>query len=136
MKMILFAIAATGFLSPLLPAESVEKKPSIRNVSPDQAEKLVKEVPGLIILDVRTPEEFEQGHIKGAVNIDFFDSDFEKKARILDPTKPVLVHCASGNRSSQAVDMLRQFRRTPAIYHLKDGFTAWKTAKKPVDVGK
>ena len=114
-------------------ASAPEKKAAVQNVSPDEAEKLIKDVPGLIVLDVRTPEEFKDGHIKGAKNIDFFDSNFEKQVAALDHTKPVLVHCAVGGRSGQALGQMKNWPKFPAVYHLKDGFNGWTAAKKPVE---
>lgn len=135
MKKLMILIAAGGFLSPQLSADTPPEAVAIRNLSPDQAEKLIQESPepGLIIVDVRTSEEFEQGHIKGAVNIDFFDPDFEKKVKTLDRKKAIMLHCASGHRSAQAVDLLRNSKAFPQIYHLKDGFSGWKAAKKSVE---
>lgn len=106
---------------------------SVQIVSPADAEKLMKDVPGLIVLDVRTPDEFAAGHIKGARNIDFFGSDFEKQVAALDATKPVLIHCASGNRSSQALDQIKDSAKFPTVYHLKVGFSGWKAAGKPIE---
>ena len=141
MKWNLSLIAVAAFFSaPLLaddaksaaPAEA--KKPAaVENVSPDQAQKLMADPPRLIVIDVRTPDEFAEGHIKGAMNIDFFDSDFAKKMAALDPANPVLIHCAAGNRSSQAVNAIKDTAKFPAIYHLKAGFSGWKAAGKPVE---
>lgn len=105
----------------------------VRDVSPDEAEKLLKDVPGLIVVDVRTSAEFADGRIKGATNIDFFEDDFEKQMAALDPAKPVLIHCAGGNRSSQALKKLGGSMKFPAVYHLKSGFSGWKAAGKPVE---
>ena len=53
----------------------------------------------VVVLDVRTPKEFKEGHIPGATNIDFTTPDFEKRIGKLDKSKTYLVHCASGGRS-------------------------------------
>ncbi len=121
-------------LSPLL---AEEKKPapassSVKDVSPAEAEKLMKENPKLVVLDVRTPDEFTKGHIPGAKNIDFFEDDFAKKVGALDPATPLLVHCGSGKRSTQA---LAAFNDKKTVYHLNEGFGAWVKAGKPVEEG-
>ena len=117
---------------PAAPAEA--KKPAaVESVSPDQAAKLMAESPRLMVVDVRTPEEFAEGHIQGAKNIDFFGPDFAKKVAALDASNPVLIHCAAGNRSSQAVNAIKDTAKFPAIYHLKAGFSGWKAAGKPVE---
>lgn len=88
--------------------------------------------PAITILDIRTPEEFAEGHIKGAINIDFTGDDFEAKVSKLDPEKPYLMHCASGNRSGRALPVFEklQFNR---LYHLSAGFKGWVADGQPVE---
>ena len=117
---------------PATPAEE-KKLATVENVSPDQAEKLMAGSPRLIVIDVRTPDEFAEGHIKGAMNIDFFEPDFAKKVAALDAANPVMIHCAAGNRSSQALNAIKDTAKFPAIYHLKAGFSGWKAAGKPIE---
>ena len=126
---LVFAItfASAGFAGPAAAATTT------KNVSPDEAEALIKNSPKLVILDVRTPDEFAAGHIPGAKNVDFFGDDFEKQIAALDPAKPLLVHCAAGNRSAQAVAQIEALKKFAAIYHLKAGFRGWTAAKKPVE---
>jgi len=83
------------------------------------------------ILDVRTPEEFKEGHLKGAVNINFYDDDFAQQAAKLDKNKPVFVYCAMGGRSASAAGQMAKSGFT-SIFDLKGGITAWKKAGKPV----
>lgn len=58
------------------------------------------------ILDVRTPEEFADEHLPGAVNIDIHEEDFPERIRKLDRTRTYLVHCKSGGRSRAAVELM------------------------------
>ena len=53
------------------------------------------------LIDVRTPEEFKQGHIINAKNIDFFSQNFDVQFENLDKSKPVYIYCRSGNRSGK-----------------------------------
>src|ERR1035437_4405322 len=85
-----------------------------------------------VILDVRTVEEFQAGHIPGAVNLDVSASDFETKAALLDRSKIYLVHCASGVRSARACAKLNHLE-FPNLYNLPGGFRAWVKAAKPVE---
>ena len=78
-----------------------------------------------VLVDVRTAEEFEAGHIEGAINIDFYSEDFEQKIDELDPMVPVLVYCKAGGRSGQARDMMAS-KNFIEIYNLKDGFGNWE----------
>ncbi|KAB7745179.1 rhodanese-like domain-containing protein [Nostocoides sp. F2B08] len=83
--------------------------------------------PETVILDVRTPEEFAEGHIPGAVNIDVQAPDFASQVAALDPHVPYAVYCRSGNRSQVALDLMAQMGVTDA-YHLGGGVGAWQQA--------
>lgn len=77
------------------------------------------------LLDVRTQAEWNSGVIEGAVLINVFDSDFNKKIGDLDKSKPVYVYCKSGGRSSRAANSLSSNGFTN-VYNLIGGITAWK----------
>ena len=62
--------------------------------------------PQIQIVDARTPQEFREGHIPGAVNIDINDKDFIRNAGSLDKARPVAVYCRSGRRSKIAAEKL------------------------------
>lgn len=62
---------------------------------------------GPIIIDVRTPEEFNSGHLEGAVNLDVTDAGFDARIAALDPAASYIVYCRSGNRSAQAAARMR-----------------------------
>lgn len=62
---------------------------------------------GAVMIDVRTPEEFQQGHIAGAINIDFENQSFLTEVQKLDKAKEYFVYCRSGNRSGQAVKLMQ-----------------------------
>lgn len=87
--------------------------------------------PQVVILDVRTEKEYQEGHIDGAVLIDVKESDFIKKAEaILPKDKTIAVYCRSGRRSATAAGMLGE--RGYQVVNLKGGIMAWKDAQKPV----
>ena len=81
--------------------------------------------PDTVILDVRTPAEFAQGHLPGAVNIDVESPTFADEVDKLDKTVPYAVYCRSGNRSGVALDVMSGAGFTGA-YHLAGGITAWQ----------
>jgi len=81
------------------------------------------------ILDVRTPEEWEEGIIKGATKMNFFDKDFNSQLEKLDKTKPVYVYCKSGGRSGKAAKQLEKMGFT-SVYNLLGGMIAWEGAGK------
>jgi len=124
--------------APLLAADPAPSAPATapvaapKNISVDDAEKLLKSDPKIIVLDVRTPDEFKTGHIPGARNLDFFSDDFAKQIAALDKSKTYLVHCAAGGRSAKACKVIQQYE-LPSVYHLNEGFSAWQKAGKPVE---
>lgn len=61
-----------------------------------------------VLLDVRTPLEYNEGHIKGAINIDFQNPNFNSEIEKLDKNLPYFVYCRSGNRSTQAVNAMQK----------------------------
>lgn len=76
--------------------------------------------PDSILIDVRTPAEFEAGHLDGAINIDIQGRDFESNIQMLDKEKTYFVYCRSSARSGRAVKMLKQVGITQ-IFELKGG---------------
>lgn len=97
----------------------------------DAFEQRLNATPEKIILDVRTDEEYAQGKIKSATQIDYYQRDFKTEVAKLDKTKPVFVYCASGVRSNSAAKILRQQGFTE-IYDLKGGLNAWARSGKPL----
>ena len=91
----LFAIALVGCSSDTATIETVE---------PAAAAEVIESNPDAIVLDIRTPEEYAEGIIEGAVNIDFYAADFASQLDALDKDATYVVYCRSGNRSGQAMD--------------------------------
>jgi phage shock protein E len=90
--------------------------------------------PDTTIIDVRTPQEYAQGHLPGAVNIDIEGADFVQQVQALDPGAPYAVYCRSGNRSAAAIQTMNQLGFTGA-YHLGGGISAWSDAGGEVVTG-
>ena len=116
----------------LLVTPLVAADPAPKNVTVDEADKLLKSDPKIVVLDVRTPEEYKAGHIPGAKNIDFIGDDFAKQIAALDKSKIYVVHCAAGGRSAQACKVIEQVK-LPSVYHMNEGFKTWEKAGKPVE---
>jgi rhodanese-related sulfurtransferase len=126
MKFIKLAITVLFFTGSISVAKEPEK---IAPVKIEQAEKRLIE--GDQLLDVRTKEEWEEGHLKEATLITVTEPGFLEKAKAaLDPKKGVVVYCRSGKRSAMAVEQLRAAGFT--VYDLAGGITAWEAAGKPV----
>ncbi len=84
-----------------------------------------------IILDVRTSEEFQMGHIKNAHNIDFYSPDFVTKISQLDKNKTYFIYCHSGNRSGQTFSLMKKLGFT-TVYNLQYGINDWKQNNFPL----
>ncbi|MBL7877593.1 MAG: rhodanese-like domain-containing protein [Cyclobacteriaceae bacterium] len=121
-KLILFV--ALVFVSLLAQAQIVK-------LDPQNFEKKLQSLTNPVLVDVRTSIEFNQGHLKNAVLIDFNSADFKSRLSKLDKTKPVFVYCAVGGRSNAAVSILSEtgFKE---IYDLQGGISAWQRANKPI----
>ncbi|HAN71747.1 MAG TPA: rhodanese-like domain-containing protein [Actinobacteria bacterium] len=87
--------------------------------------------PGVQIIDVRSPEEFAEGHIEGAVNYNVEGSDFATQIAGLDPAATYAVYCRSGNRSQVAVDVMAK-AGIAGIFELQTGINDWAGAGQPV----
>ena len=104
----------------------------ISTISVDDAALITDNPPDdLVVLDVRTPEEFAEGHLDGAVLVDFYDADFADQLAALDTDVPYLVYCRSGNRSGQTLDVMEQLGFTSAV-DVDGGIVAWSSAGLPV----
>jgi len=112
-------------------AASSSEVSKVKTVNTDQFSQLLL-LDEVQLVDVRTAEEYQSGHIEGAVNIDVQQEDFKSKAGKLDKNKPVLVYCRSGKRSSNAGSILESmgFKR---IVNLDGGMLAWEEEEKPVE---
>jgi rhodanese-related sulfurtransferase len=84
-----------------------------------------------ILVDVRTESEFDDGHIKGAINIDYFSSTFSDEISELGLETPVLVYCKSGNRSGKAMKIMNDLR-FKEVYNLTGGFKGWLSVKNTI----
>ncbi|MBK7681623.1 MAG: thioredoxin [Bacteroidetes bacterium] len=116
---------------PLVSNQPTTAKVVNEKVSIEQFEKLMTEKSNAIILDVRTPEEFAAGHVKGAVNLNIHDAAFKSGLEKLDKSKPVLVYCKSGSRSADASAQMKEMGFSE-VYNFGGGMLAWSNAEKPV----
>ena len=106
----------------------------IETLKPKDVFKLIRKEGNdkFIILDVRTPWEFSNEHIKGAKNLDLTDPDFEKKISELDKEKTTFIYCKSGIRSSKVMNLMRNSSFTH-VYNIYGGLEEWKKQKLPIE---
>ncbi len=138
-----FAAAALALTAPLTACSSTDTEavaaPADVVVEDSTAPKRVDAVmfsalvatAGVTVIDVRTPEEFAQGHIQGAVNYNVEGPDFANQIMGLDPAGIYAVYCQSGNRSQPAVAQLSS-AGIENLYELESGITGWESAGFPV----
>lgn len=122
MKKLLFILSVIVSFSFLSCKE--EAKSGITNISVEEMQTLLK-MDEVQLVDVRTPEEYQEGFIANAQNIDYLSPEFDKKIKKLDKQKPVILYCRSGKRSSKSSKILLKAGFVK-IYNLKGGFLKWQ----------
>ena len=106
--------------------------PPFSALSPAQFAERMKTDSQVVVVDVRTADECQQGIIPGALLLDFYQEEKMKQAMAnWDPSRTYLVYCRSGGRSGQTLDLMkaRGFKR---VYHLEGGMNAWSRVGSPV----
>ena len=121
----LAAIASIAMLTGCSSSNEATKK-----VNPVEFSEVIAQ-PGVIILDVRTPEEFNAGHIANAININIAGSDFASEVSKLDENATVAVYCRSANRSALATNEMAELGFTD-MYDMQGGIIDWEAAGGPV----
>ena len=127
--LIILVIAFATYVS-LRPAPKFTT-PSYVTINVEQARSLIDSNPSLIILDVRTEEEYLEEHLEGAKNIPL--DELEERLEELDVERGLLVYCRSGGRSAQASEILARNGFSP-IYNLEGGIIEWRSAGYPTIV--
>ena len=128
--------AGTASTTPAAPVDATAGAlEGIGTISPQTAAALADSPPAdLVVLDVRTPEEYAEGHLDGAVLVDFYEADFAAQLAALDPEVPYLVYCRSGNRSSQTLAIMDELGFESAV-DVDGGIVAWAGAGLPISGG-
>lgn len=93
------------------------------HIKTDEFKKMMEEG-GYELLDLRTPEEFDNGHIEGAKNIDFKHPDFNSMLEELEKDKKYLLYCRTGNKSGQTLDLMKE-REFEEAYNMIGGIVEW-----------
>jgi phage shock protein E len=124
------ALAVAAIVSVALLAGCSSSNEVTKKVDPVEFSEVIAQ-PGVIILDVRTPEEFNAGHIANAININIADSDFSSEVSKLDKNATVAVYCRSANRSAVATNEMAELGFTD-MYDMQGGIIDWEAAGGPV----
>ena len=119
----ILVLASLGFAGP-------------EQLAPAAADSLLKvsaKAPGsLVLLDVRTPEEYSQGHLRGALLVDLKASDFEARVGKLPRGGHYLLYCRSGHRSGIALSRMKAMGFSD-VRHVAGGIQAWNAAGLPTE---
>tara|TARA_Y100000022_G_scaffold37312_1_gene30463 strand:+ start:1599 stop:1985 length:387 start_codon:yes stop_codon:yes gene_type:complete len=102
---------------------NITSNSSFQDINSDELELMIKKE-DLVLLDVRTPTEYSNGHLISAVNINYYGENFDDEIDKLDKLKPIVVYCKSGGRSSKSALKLVE-KGFEKIYNLKGGFDQW-----------
>ena len=127
-SLVIGTVLTIGCVSQNTPTQIIE------DITPQVAFTLIQENehnPDFIILDVRTPEEFAEGYIENAINLDYYSETFRDELNELDRSKTYLVYCRSGKRSQKALEIMAElnFRKT---YNMSGGIIQWETEGLPL----
>ncbi|WP_161622736.1 rhodanese-like domain-containing protein [Cesiribacter andamanensis] len=108
-----------------------EQAPGIQTLSSADAKRLL-EGGGVAILDIRTPQEWAGGRLKGAQLLNYYAPDFARQLQALDRSQSYLLYCAVGGRSREAARLMQQlgFQR---VYDATEGFAGLKRAGVPLE---
>jgi phage shock protein E len=104
---------------------------ALTTVAPTEAAQVIAADADVVVLDIRTPEEYAAGIIEGAVNIDFYAADFATQLDTLDKDAHYVVYCRSGNRSGQAMSTFGGLGFAE-VTEVDGGIVDWYAAGLPV----
>lgn len=110
---------------------SCQSQSTGKAVSPKVFSEQIKATKDPVIIDVRTPEEYAEGYIPNAINLDLYRTDFQTQIARLNKEQTYFVYCMGGSRSADAADIMREegFKK---VVDLDGGITAWEKAKFPI----
>ena len=130
LRLITLAIALTLSVAACDTATTTES--GVRLITADAGASIQEAPPSdMVILDVRTPEEFSEGHLAGAILVDFYEADFADRIAELDPDVPYLLYCRSGNRSGETSKMMEDLGFTD-VAEIDGGIVSWIDSGLPL----
>ncbi|GAA0740755.1 rhodanese-like domain-containing protein [Gaetbulibacter jejuensis] len=109
-----------------------DSQSDVKLVSPEEMQTLL-ELEDVQLIDVRTPEEFKEGNIPTAQNIDYNSPTFDEDITKLDKTKPVILYCKSGGRSAKCAKKMEEAGFVK-VYDLDGGISKWQHEGYEVEI--
>lgn len=101
------------------------------DVTPREVTRMLRKDSTVILVDVRTPEEYKQGHLKGCKLMNFYDADFRERAKKLPKDRRIVLYCRSGRRSADAMSYLVSIGYS-RVFNMLGGIIAWQKDRQPV----
>lgn len=111
---------------------TIQAQSGINSVNSTEVASLIQKNKKLVILDVRTPSEYAQGHLANSINIDVNQPDVKDRLEKLDKNASYLVYCRTKNRSGVVANYMIQNGFT-SVYQMMDGITGWNMNNLPVE---
>ena len=131
MRSLLMLVLALSVLATACSSDTATQ--SIELVSPADAAQVIADDPaGLVVLDIRTPEEFNEARLADAIMVDFYADDFEAQLDTLDKEVPYVMYCCTGNRSSEAVKTMKDLDFVE-VYEIDGGIVNWYDQGYPIE---
>ncbi len=131
MRSLLVLVLALSVLAAACSSDTTTQ--SIELVSPADAAQVIADDPaGLVVLDIRTPEEFNEARLADAIMVDFYADDFAAQLDTLDKDVPYVLYCNSGNRSSDAVKTMKDLGFVE-VYEIDGGIVNWYDQGFPIE---
>lgn len=109
---------------------NAQDRGKIKTIKPTTFQKKLDKKENAQLIDVRTPEEFNESHLPDAINYNVADSTLHHKIHHLDKSKPVYVYCRSGVRSLKAANFLKE--QGFKVFNLKGGILDWQSRNLPL----
>lgn len=104
----------------------------MQDISIEEAKDLIDKFKDLKIIDVRTKEEFDMGHIKNSINIDFYDYGFNSLLQKLDKGEQYLLYCRTGGRSATALSLMINMG-FQNVFNMEGGIMEWVRMQNPIE---
>jgi len=117
------------FVILILAMSTVALAAGYKNLQSREAKGVIEKTPAIFLLDVRTPDEFKQARLKGAVLIPM--SEIERRITEIPKNRPIVVYCAVGSRSAQVAGLLSR-KGYGEVYNMSDGIVGWYRNGYPI----
>lgn len=106
--------------------------PNVPHITANEVKQALDEKQDVLLIDVRTPEEFAKNRIKGAINLPVDQVEEQIRSVIPDKEKKIYVYCLSASRSVHAVDAMKKLGYTN-VYNVTSGLLAWRAKQLPLE---